>query len=100
MGVRGIIITSGRGTISRYYTVPRLVHIKMGNFRAFRASWCWFLCVSSVRLGRKFLIIHEFVPAAGTSYSSCYYSVCLDILLHFIVWIKPNISDVAPHWAI
>ena len=45
MGVRGIIITSGRGTISRYYTVPRLVHIKMGNFRAFRASLCWFLCV-------------------------------------------------------
>ena len=28
-----IIITSGRGSNSRYYMVPRLVHAKMGNFR-------------------------------------------------------------------
>ena len=27
-----IIITSGRGSNSRYYMVPRLVHAKMGNF--------------------------------------------------------------------
>ena len=26
-----IIITSGRGSNSRYYMVPRLVHAKMGN---------------------------------------------------------------------
>ena len=28
-----IIIRSGRGSNSRYYMVPRLVHAKMGNFR-------------------------------------------------------------------
>ena len=27
-----IIITSGRGSNSRYYMVPRLVHIKNGKF--------------------------------------------------------------------
>ena len=39
-----IIITSGRGSNSRYYMVPRLVHAKMGNFPGLGLVCAGFSC--------------------------------------------------------